>query len=51
MASRIACPERAARYADEHLPVEIAASGGFVDEVVEPDDTRDRVAEALERAR
>jgi propionyl-CoA carboxylase beta chain len=41
----------AARYADEHLPVEIAAAGGFVDEVVEPCDTRDRVAEVLERAR
>jgi acetyl-CoA carboxylase carboxyltransferase component len=41
----------AGRYADEHLPVEIAAAGGFVDEVVEPGDTRDRVAEVLERAR
>jgi propionyl-CoA carboxylase beta chain len=39
------------RYAEEHLPVGVAAAGGFVDEVIEPRDTRDRVAEVLERAR
>jgi len=39
------------RYAEEHLPVGVAAAGGFVDEVVEPADTRDRVVEVLERAR
>jgi acetyl-CoA carboxylase carboxyltransferase component len=41
----------AARYAAEHLPVDVAAAGGFVDEVVEPAETRERVAEALQTAR
>jgi propionyl-CoA carboxylase beta chain len=41
----------AARYADEHLPVGVAAAGGFVDEVVAPGETRDRVADVLERVR
>ena len=35
-------------YAAEHLPVRIAASAGFVDEVVAPRDTRDRIAHVLE---
>lgn len=34
-------------YADEHLRADAAAAGGFVDEVVEPADTRRRVAAAL----
>jgi acetyl-CoA carboxylase carboxyltransferase component len=34
-------------YAEEHLRAEAAASAGFVDEIVEPVDTRDRVAWAL----
>ena len=41
----------AARYAAEHLPVAVAAAGGFIDEVIEPAETRERVAEALGRAR
>ena len=40
--------ERVAReYAERHLNAEAAASGGFVDEVVEPDGTRDRLIWAL----
>jgi len=35
------------RYAEEHLSAEAAAAGGFIDEVVEPIDTRWRVASAL----
>ena len=38
-------------YAAEHLPVRVAAAGGFVDEIIEPRDTRDRIAFALEAAR
>jgi acetyl-CoA carboxylase carboxyltransferase component len=34
-------------YAEEHLRAESAAAGGFVDEVIEPADTRRRVASAL----
>lgn len=34
-------------YAEEHLSADAAAAGGFVDEVVEPADTRRRVAAAL----
>jgi methylmalonyl-CoA decarboxylase subunit alpha len=34
-------------YADEHLRAESAAAGGFIDEVIEPADTRRRVAAAL----
>jgi len=34
----------AAAYADEHLGAEVAAAGGFVDEVIEPRETRSRVA-------
>ncbi|MEA2341592.1 MAG: methylmalonyl-CoA decarboxylase subunit alpha [Solirubrobacteraceae bacterium] len=35
-------------YADEHLPVGRAAAEGFVDEVVAPDETRDRLIGELE---
>jgi acetyl-CoA carboxylase carboxyltransferase component len=35
-------------YEAEHLPVRIAAAAGFVDEVVAPRDTRDRIAHVLE---
>jgi acetyl-CoA carboxylase carboxyltransferase component len=34
-------------YAHEHLRAEAAAASGFVDEIVEPDQTRDRLACAL----
>jgi acetyl-CoA carboxylase carboxyltransferase component len=34
-------------YATEHLRAEAAAACGFVDELVEPADTRDRLARAL----
>ncbi len=34
-------------YAEEHLGAEVAAAGGFVDEVIEPCETRARVAGAL----
>src|SRR4029077_19149710 len=36
-----------AAYAEEHLGAEVAAAGGFVDEVIEPRETRARVAGAL----
>jgi acetyl-CoA carboxylase carboxyltransferase component len=36
-----------AAYAEEHLGAEVAAAGGFVDEVIEPCETRVRVAGAL----
>jgi acetyl-CoA carboxylase carboxyltransferase component len=38
-------------YAAEHLPVHVAASRGFIDEIVEPTETRERIAFALEAAR
>ena len=38
-------------YAAEHLPVSVAAAAGFVDEVIEPADTRERIAFALEAGR
>jgi acetyl-CoA carboxylase carboxyltransferase component len=38
-------------YSAEHLPVNVAASAGFVDEVIEPADTRERIAFALEASR
>ncbi|UJA21751.1 methylmalonyl-CoA carboxyltransferase [Thermoleophilia bacterium SCSIO 60948] len=38
------------RYEAEHLPVGLAAGAGFVDEVVEPADTRRRIAEAISLA-
>jgi acetyl-CoA carboxylase carboxyltransferase component len=34
-------------YADDHLGAQHAAEEGFVDEVIEPADTRDRLATAL----
>jgi acetyl-CoA carboxylase carboxyltransferase component len=34
-------------YAAEHLSADAAAGSGFVDELVEPADTRDRLAGAL----
>jgi acetyl-CoA carboxylase carboxyltransferase component len=37
----------AARYAAEHLPVQRAATAGFVDEVIDPRETRDRLVCAL----
>lgn len=37
----------AAAYAEEHTTVRVAASAGFVDEVVDPAATRDRIAAAL----
>jgi acetyl-CoA carboxylase carboxyltransferase component len=37
----------AAAYAHEHLRAETAAAEGFVDEIIEPSDTRDRLAWAL----
>jgi acetyl-CoA carboxylase carboxyltransferase component len=37
----------AAAYAETHLPGEVAAAGGHVDEIVEPADTRERLMAAL----
>ncbi len=37
----------AAAYAAEHLTAEAAAASGFVDEVIAPGDTRDRLTWAL----
>jgi acetyl-CoA carboxylase carboxyltransferase component len=37
----------ASAYADEHLRADAAAAAGFVDEIVEPTDTRERLAWAL----
>jgi acetyl-CoA carboxylase carboxyltransferase component len=37
----------AAQYADEHLAADAAAASGFVDEIVAPADTRERLAWAL----
>jgi acetyl-CoA carboxylase carboxyltransferase component len=42
-----AIAELAAGYADEHLTADRAAAAGFVDEVIEPLDTRERLAWAL----
>jgi acetyl-CoA carboxylase carboxyltransferase component len=38
---------RAAVYAEENLAAEVAAAGGFVDELIRPAQTRDRLAWAL----
>jgi acetyl-CoA carboxylase carboxyltransferase component len=38
-------------YAAEHLPVRVAAQAGFIDEVIAPLDTRERIAFALESTR
>ena len=43
--------ELADTYAAEHLPVAVAAGRGFVDEIIEPYETRERIAFALEAAR
>jgi acetyl-CoA carboxylase carboxyltransferase component len=43
--------ELAEAYAAEHLPVAVAAGRGFVDEIIEPYETRERIAFALEAAR
>jgi propionyl-CoA carboxylase beta chain len=37
----------ASAYADDHLTAEVAAHQGYVDELVEPDQTRTRLAGAL----
>jgi acetyl-CoA carboxylase carboxyltransferase component len=43
----VALAELASGYADEHLRADAAAASGFVDEVIEPWQTRERVAWAL----
>jgi acetyl-CoA carboxylase carboxyltransferase component len=43
----VALAELAAGYADEHLRADTAAASGFVDEVIEPWQTRERLAWAL----
>jgi propionyl-CoA carboxylase beta chain len=43
--------ELANAYAAEHLPVREAASRGFVDEIIPPRETRERIAFALEASR
>jgi acetyl-CoA carboxylase carboxyltransferase component len=37
----------AARYAEEHLRADVAARSGFIDEVIAPNETRDRLVWAL----
>jgi len=37
----------ATAYADEHLRAQAAAAAGFIDEIVEPVETRERLAWAL----
>jgi acetyl-CoA carboxylase carboxyltransferase component len=37
----------AAEYSDEHLTADVAAREGFVDELVEPGETRERLSAAL----
>jgi acetyl-CoA carboxylase carboxyltransferase component len=41
----------AAGYANRHLSATVAAAGGFVDEIIEPHETRERLAWALAMAR
>jgi acetyl-CoA carboxylase carboxyltransferase component len=41
----------ASAYEAEHMPVRVAAAAGFVDEVVVPSETRDRIAHVLELAK
>ena len=43
--------ELAAAYEEEHLPVAIAAKAGFIDEIVTPAQTRDRIAAHFEARR
>jgi acetyl-CoA carboxylase carboxyltransferase component len=38
----------AAAYEAEHLPVDVAARAGWIDEIVDPRDTRDRIVLLLE---
>jgi propionyl-CoA carboxylase beta chain len=40
--------ELAERYAAANLSAEVAATNGFVDEIVSPEDTRERLIRALE---
>lgn len=43
--------ELAAAYEEQHLPVAIAAKAGFIDEIVTPDKTRERIAAHFEARR
>ena len=43
--------ELAAAYEEQHLPVAIAARAGFIDEIVAPDKTRERIAAHFEARR
>jgi acetyl-CoA carboxylase carboxyltransferase component len=43
--------ELAAAYEEEHLPVAIAAEAGFIDEIVTPAKTRERIADHFEARR
>ena len=43
--------ELAAAYEDEHLPVAVAAKAGFIDEIVTPAQTRERIAAHFEARR
>jgi acetyl-CoA carboxylase carboxyltransferase component len=43
--------ELAAAYEEQHLPVAIAAKAGFIDEIVRPADTRERIAAHFETCR
>ena len=43
--------ELAAAYEEQHLPVAIAAKAGFIDEIVDPDKTRERIAAHFEARR
>ena len=41
----------AAAYEEQHLPVAIAAKAGYIDEIVTPDETRERIAAHFEARR
>jgi acetyl-CoA carboxylase carboxyltransferase component len=43
--------ELAAAYEEQHLPVAIAAKAGYIDEIVTPDKTRERIAAHFEARR
>lgn len=43
--------ELAAAYEEQHLPVAIAAKAGYIDEIVAPDKTRERIAAHFEARR
>jgi acetyl-CoA carboxylase carboxyltransferase component len=47
----LAREELAQRYAEDHLRPDVAAAGGFVDELIEPSETRARIAWALRSLR